>query len=222
MNWTDFLVLGIIIGFGFFGFKKGLILSIFRFASFFISAILSVVLLPVANKIMTPILHDKFYEQIYKNVSEKAGNLDTSGAASAVVDKMAIPSFLKDSVIKAFSDPSKIVDMKSIVSTISESLTGIAISVVSILVLFVAIRFLLIFAKGILSSIASLPIIKQLDKVGGLVLGGVEGLLVVYLILALVVMFSTTSMFSGLYEGVNSSSIAKVFYENNLFINLIK
>ena len=53
MNWIDIVVIAVIVGLGVIGLKKGLVYSLFKFASFFISAILAIKLYPVVAKVLS-------------------------------------------------------------------------------------------------------------------------------------------------------------------------
>ena len=77
----------------------------------------------------------------------------------------------------------------------------------------------MILIKFVLQGIAKLPVFKQIDKLGGFALGAVEGLLTVYIVGAVLMLFSAAPYFKPVFESIEASIVAKFFYQNNFIIN---
>lgn len=228
MNWSDLLVLGIIIGFGIIGLTNGFIYSIFKIASFFISLIVSIKFYPiVANILMNTTLYTSIKSSILKNLllqqvqSPKVEGQAKQAAADAIINSLHLPGFLKENLITQFPNPSKLVDVAKIMDMISGKLAGIVISIISLVVLYIAIRIALIFIRVILQGIAKLPIFKQVDKLGGFAFGAIEGLLTIYILCAVLMLFNTSPQFKGIFDSVDNSIIAKYFYQHNFIVDLV-
>ena len=73
------------------------------------------------------------------------------------------------------------------------------------------------FLKFIFGAIASLPIIKQIDKLGGLIYGIIEGLLIIYIILAILSFVDVQEI----QLAIKSSYITSILYNNNLLLLLL-
>ena len=86
-------------------------------------------------------------------------------------------------------------------------------------VLYIIIRMALIFIRFILQGVAKLPIFKQVDKLGGFAFGGVEGLLTIYILCAVLMLFNASVQFKPVFEAVDNSIIAKWFYQHNFIVN---
>jgi uncharacterized membrane protein required for colicin V production len=225
MNWCDLVVIGIILGFAIYGMYNGFIMSIFKLLSFVISLVLSFLLYPYVSKfLMGTALHGKIKEKILDTlIQQQSGTL--SGAKNAVADKvvesLSVPGFLKDLLKSKFPDPTKIIDLQQINNVISEEMTKIVIYVISMILLYVLVRAILVFAKFILGEISKLPVFKQVDKVGGFAFGGVEGFLTVYIIFTILMIFSSAPAFKGLFDSLGSSTVAKYIFEHNFIFNLL-
>jgi uncharacterized membrane protein required for colicin V production len=63
--------------------------------------------------------------------------------------------------------------------------------------------------------------LKQADKLGGFVFGVVQGLLIVYAVCALLMLFNSSPQFADIFNTIENSMIAKYFYENNIILNLM-
>ena len=72
--------------------------------------------------------------------------------------------------------------------------------------LFIIARIALIVLKFITALIAKLPVIKQFDKLGGIIYGLLEGLVITYLALALI-SFITPMTKGNLSSDINKSYI---------------
>ncbi|AUS97753.1 colicin V production protein [Clostridium thermosuccinogenes] len=227
MNWSDWFVIGIIGIFGITGLKKGFIFSIFRLASFFISAIAAIRYYPViSDMLMKTELFENLKKSIYHNliirqdmqVPASGGQVGES-AAHAIVGRLQLPGFLKGTLNSRLPGMSELIDGGRILDAISGELARMVIDIMSLIILYVLVRIGLAFLKVILRGIAQLPLFRQMDKLGGLAFGSLEGLFTVYLIFAITMLFSSAPWFHGFYEAVDKSLIASYFYENNLIMN---
>jgi len=222
MNWSDVAVGCIIIGFGVAGLASGLISSVFKIASYFASILLAVKFYPlVSDLLMKTVLYTNIKESVKGNL---AGGMEipTAGAQSGtgtIIDSLTLPKFLKGAVLDGLPDPSKLVDISSITDAISGQLSKIIIDIISLILLYIVIRIAFIFLKYILKGVAKLPVFRQVDKLAGFVLGLVEGLLTVYILLAVLTLFNASPKFAKVFAAIESSMIAKFFYENNFIIN---
>lgn len=192
------------------GYIKGLTGSLIKILSFVLSLVIAFVLfVPVSNYIINHTQIDEIVEKsirdtIITNKEEKNETMPT-----------AITDYINQKVGEA-ADSAKetIVDntAREVAITIVKSGTWI--------ILFILARIALILLKLITSLIAKLPIIKQFDKLGGIIYGLIEGLIITYFALALI--SCITPMTKGkLSEDINKSYIGSKMYNNNLLLNII-
>ncbi|HOM02299.1 MAG TPA: CvpA family protein [Acetivibrio sp.] len=230
MNWIDLVVIAIILGLALVGYKKGVVYAVFKLASFFISAILSVKLYPIISNILSKSkLFDSIKRGIFTNLMlrQEAMSLGVNSAAKAsaqsVVDGLNLPGFMKDmiknSIGKSLPNLTDLIDVSTIMESLSDVLAHMIIDIISLIVMFVVIRIALFILQGVLKGITSLPVIKEVDKIGGFTLGALEGLMVVYIVFAVLMMFSASPKFQGLFDAIESSGIAKVLYQNNFIVD---
>ncbi len=223
MNWTDLLVIGIIVGFALVGMSKGFVLSVFRLASYLISIFLAVKLYPFLSNFLTgTALYGKINDYILKNLllqQPAIGAQAKKAAAETIVESLSLPGFLKDFLIDKFPNPADIINVSDIIGKISNELTALVINIISLVVLYILIRVALIFSKFILKGVSKLPLFKQIDQLGGFGLGAVEGFLTVYIALAVLMIFSTSPNFKGVFSALDSSLIAGYIYNHNFIVN---
>jgi len=227
MNWCDLSVLTIILVFGLIGYFTGFIMSIFRLASFFISAFLAIKFFHVVSEFLqkTAIytnIKNSIYNTLLLQQQSQSPKVDGSvkqAAAQTIVDSLHLPGFLKGTIIEQIPNPTKLIDLSWVVNIVSEKLAVMVVDIISLILLFILIRIALIFAKYILKGIAKLPVFKQMDKMGGIAFGLMEGLLMIYIVCAILILFHSAAQFNSVFISIDNSTFAKFFYQNNFIVD---
>jgi predicted membrane protein len=101
---------------------------------------------------------------------------------------------------------------------ISEELARMAISVLSLLAMYIVLRIVLSVIGVFLRNISRLPVLSQVNRLGGLVFGTLQGVLAVYILCAALVLFSSIPVFAAVFKELETSHFAGGFYENNFII----
>ena len=230
MNLSDYVVIGIIGVFAVIGLYKGFIMSIYRLFSFIVCVFLSIKLSPVLTRIMEKtVVFDSIKNIVIKNMhtwsknafsSPTAVTTGTEGAET-VLGTMPMPDVFKRSLLNNLPSPSELIDTSSIVNAIGEKLAGMVLSVLCLIVIYVVLQIILAAIGMLLRNIAELPVFKQINKLGGLILGALQGFLAVYILFAVLTLFNSNPAFAPFFEGLGSSVIAGGFYENNFIISFL-
>ncbi len=95
------------------------------------------------------------------------------------------------------------------------------IDICTIIGLFIIVRIVLILLTFIADAITSLPILKQFNEIGGIIYGVVKSLLIIYAILAVLFFIVYTTGNTTISDAISNSIITKVFYDNNLLLNIL-
>ena len=193
---VDLIILAIIAISVYHGYKKGLVSLAIKFCAFLISLIITFVLyIPIGNLIINTTNIDESIENaIYSKVNETIQNDDDQGATSDLIEKA------KNGML-------------------SESARNMSINIVYggvILILFIAIRIILIFITALANTITKLPIIDQFNKAGGILYGVIRGTLIIYIALFIIGFVGEINPKNQLHKEINQSYIGKVMYENNI------
>ena len=229
MNWTDILVIAIIVVFAVIGMKTGFVLSVFRLISYFASIFVSLKIYPIIAQLLAKtVIATRIKDTTFKNLLLQSGTL-TDGvnnqvketAAQTVIDHLKLPGFLKNSIKASVPNVSEVLPVEKVMEAISEQLTWIVIQIISLILVYIIVRVVLVFVKVVLRSITKLPLFKQLDKFGGFALGAVEGLMSIYVLFAILMLFSSSPKLANLFSSIESSVVAKFFYQNNFIINFM-
>ena len=197
------LVLNIIMGY-----KKGLINVIFNIFAFLIAIVITIVLYkPVSNIIIENTnIKDNIKSMIINNNKreEKEQNTYTNDIQKYI-----------ENAVQGVADEAKDVATENAANVIATK----AIEILTCIILFILTRIVLIILKFLTETVANLPLIKQCNKIGGLIYGIIKGLIIIYLILT--IMFFVVSIKSNgeIANMIEQSYITKILYNNNIIVN---
>ena len=203
----DIIVLGILALFTFWGLRTGLVRMALRMGSLVLSIVLAWMLYPYVSELISGFLFDRLYPLMQNSL---AGSMDgiTGGAQQLPEAWRAAAQQGADAAVGAASDAA------------AQGLTLLVINVVSFFGVFLLCKGIIWGVSLAMDLLTKLPVIHQCDKLVGAVLGFLEGILVVYLILALV-FIAAPLRDSGEFRGqLEESRIAGRMYYNNWIVNL--
>lgn len=109
----------------------------------------------------------------------------------------------------------------NLVEVVATNLSVTAIKIITLIILFILIRITLICVKFITNLIAQLPLISGINKIGGILYGILEGLFIIYLVLAIAMAISTITGNTDILMYINQSNIGKIMFNNNILLKII-
>lgn len=214
----DIIILGILALCIILGYHKGLTGSLLKIVSFVLALVIAFVLFkPISNLIIDKTTWDDSLEQGIRDtfLTNNETKQETENK-----EEQNMPNVMVDYINKAVEDAGNqaketIVDMaaRNVAVTIINAGVWIA--------LFIIARIILIFIKGLTDLITKLPVIKQFDKLGGIIYGMIEAVLIIYGILAVLSFISPVIDNVGIIAAIQKSYIGSMLYNNNLLLKLI-
>lgn len=204
------------------GYKRGLAGCLIKVLSFFIAIVVSVALFrPAASVVTSNTQVDENIQTSIVSVFEedeanKSANKDASKGDDEEEKSSPIMEYISDKVEGATEEKKK-----EIVNNVAKELAENIIKVLCFISIFIMVRIALRFVKAIANLITKLPIIKQCDKIGGVIYGVLQGFVIVFIGLALVTFISTISGQYAILELVNQSYIGSILNNNNILLNVI-
>ncbi|NMC55634.1 MAG: hypothetical protein GYA50_00175, partial [Eubacteriaceae bacterium] len=164
MNILDAFIIVIILIFGFFGYKRGLVLSIISLTSVilsFIAAKLFYVDL-AANIAANTEIDTKInlYITGKLNAAYPGGNVNVSvGNSGSPIQWIVTKLFHSDTIIN------------NTVNSIASQITAVILNILAFVILFVAVLILIKLIGLILNKLSKLPVLNFINKLGGSVVG---------------------------------------------------
>lgn len=146
----------------------------------------------------------------------------TQGQQDDFINRLEVPEFvkkaLKDNNNKATREEMGVDNFYGYLAAYVARMIINSLSFLITYILFALLAYLLF----VLSAIAShLPVINGLNRLGGLALGIVEALIIVWIMMILVAIFINSDFGNAVYKQIEDSSFLGVLYEKNIFMKLI-
>jgi len=106
------------------------------------------------------------------------------------------------------------------INSVTQKITDSILSIVALILLYIAIRVFLFILFKILNLIFDLPLLRSVNKLSGALIGVINGLFIVYLLTGILVLFISGDLALTIQEGIGQSYITRYFYNNNLLIQM--
>lgn len=193
---VDLIIVAVVLISVFLAYKKGLISLALGLVSFAIAIVVTVVLYkPISNIVINVTSIDEMLENV---IYEKANDIMIEDEG--------------DNVSNMVMDTAK-------QNLLPETARIIAVNIVTggvILILVVGVKIALRFVDALANFVAKLPIIDQINKIGGIVYGLIRGLLIIYIALLLINVAGQIKPDNIVHQNIETSYIGKIMYENNI------
>lgn len=221
---VDIIIVVIVLGFILVGWRRGFLLSVYALFSMIIAIVLACVLTPVVSSGLEKTgipdkLETKISSYVETELTDKFGaNADVSAEEAA--DELPLPGFLAGKIaddIKAGADA----PIKSISRSVGRKSAEFICSIIAFILVFFIVVAIMTVLKSILKLATKLPVLKQADAVGGVLIGFAEGVVFLCVLALLLSVFSSAQSMQGIVSAVEKSHIAKFIYENNFIGKII-
>ena len=201
------------------GAVKGFLGQIFGFIGGLAALILAIILCrPVANIIFS---NTTWMDGLALKIADVFNLPDTEVEAqnlTAALTEMNYPGFMQDSIVKLAESMNEATVNLSIV--ISQTIAKFIIIALCFIALFILIRLGVLLLKGLSKALTQLPVIGTVDKILGLVLGFLKGLLLVYVLMFLLSIIPLEFL-DVARTAVAESPVATFFAKYNLLAMLL-
>ncbi len=220
-------VLLIFAGFGLHGYLRGLVRVVFSLVAVFLAIGLATALSPHVTHFLqeqTP-LHDtikgKCTEYLQSTVKGEIGQRAQS-QEKIYVFGMRVPDEVQEILgEQAAGQADSIMENAGVYDKIGNFVAEQVIQRLAWVLSFVLILILLAVAVHFLDIIARLPVLENINRIGGLAVGLLEGLVVVWIVLLVIVLCQGTEFGRELMTSIEGNFFLKALHENNLLEQLI-
>ncbi|NLO09998.1 MAG: hypothetical protein GX129_09065 [Clostridiales bacterium] len=215
MNWLLIIVLGIIIVNAFIGRRIGFVKIVFSLFSFIMALMITAWISPSVNGML------KNNESFYEKASQRVEDMLFKEQAEAtdeedIIESLPLPKSIKESLLE-----NKAKQEANIKSYITAHVTDIAINALAFVITFAVVFVGLWVISIALNIISKLPILNQLNKLTGLLVGGLQGVIIVWILFIIITIFSGTELGGTASEQIESSVILSFLYDKNFLLNIV-
>ena len=207
---VDLIIIATVLLFVFIGYKKGLTGSLIKLLSFIIAVALAFMLYkPVANMIIENTeIDDNIKATITRTFNKEDSNKND--------EEKSEPSNIMENVSKEIENATN-----EVKTTMIEETTKTIINVASAIVIYIAVRIILLIVSLFAKQITKLPRLKQVDEIGGIAYGAVEGIVIVYIVLSIISLTSVIWSDNIALTAITKSTLGNMLYNNNIILNLL-
>ncbi len=224
MNWTDIVVIVILLINTLIAHKVGFIRTCVNFFSTIISLLLAYNLYPnvstfLRNKGLLNTISNSIKSTLnIKDVVEQ----NTLTAQTDFINSLELPKFLKSALIENNNaEVYKLFNVSNIEDYIVNYISNMCLNVISLIVTFLLVFIIIKVVAAVLDLVSKLPILNFANKTLGTVLGFIKGMIIVWILCIVVTLFYSNPTFHPIITAIDSSLIAKIFYNNNLLIFMV-
>lgn len=214
----DVIVIAILLATSIRGFYKGVSTILFEFLCTIVAVIFALLIFkPVSHVIIEKTTIDEFFSNgiydILNNNNFKEGEL-INPEETNMSDELVqiINKYLSEALNKSADSVFKYVSVK---------LSHLMVNLLTLIFIIIILRIGLSFFKIIVDILAKLPILEQINHSGGMAIGLIKGLLVIYVLFAIFSAISPIMEQSGILGMIQNSKFASTLYNNNLILRVI-
>ena len=218
MNYVDLIIFITMLACATGGYLRGFVRTVFGFVSLFASIFITYQFYPVAGAFLrtTPLYgfaRDKFIEAL--NLKEIIGGQASAGR-EGLLESLPIPGVIIEQ-LKNFNTPEiyELLNVESVEDYVGGFFANIAMHFLAMILVFIIVRMILSLIGGALNAIAGLPLLKGINRVGGLAVGFLIGAVIVF------AGISAASLFPAAYAALEESFAARWLLDNNLLLTMI-
>ena len=198
----------------FIGYKRGLIKLAIRVFALLLALILTMILYkPIAGVIMQKSQID---ENISNIIYSKIQDTDLEHLTDEQKRENKLLFLSENYVGKALDE--KIDD---ITKYVADNLAISIVEMITFIVLLTVLRIAMMVLYLLSDFIGSIPLIKQFNEAGGTCVGLIEGIVIVYIVFAIMFILNPFVADGNIEKGINSSVLGRTVYENNIIVNTI-
>lgn len=223
MNYLLILVIVILGGFALYGRHRGFIRTVFALFSMIFALLLTSWVSPVVSKELQK--NEKAMSFVTNKVAkivtgDKIGNKKTDQLD--YIGKLPLPKTVKNTLIENnTTDIYKAMGVDSFKDYITSAVSRIIINAAVYFAITILIIIGLALLCQILDIISKLPLINGLNKTAGLLVGLLQGLIVIWIGCIFITMISSSKLGQTIFELINQDKFLSLIYNNNLLLRFI-
>lgn len=226
MNILLIVVLAILILCTVCGYHKGLFRTVLSAGAIVIALLLTVCTYHYVSKALQR--YTKIDDKMEATIVRKMDlNIHNQGKVSKVeqmdaIDKYPLPQTLKMALIdNNNTDVYEAFDVTGFEEYVAHYLSCIIMNAIAFIATQILFMIIIRFVLCMLDIITEIPIIHGIDRTGGLLLGFAEAVLIVWLLLVLVTVFSGTRIGEIVYAQIEQSSVLSFIYDHNYLMHFV-
>lgn len=206
------------------GYSRGLFRSVLVAGTMVLSLVGASYVTPVASRWLQN--HTRLNEQIEKHIIENMQldiqQEDDKTAQMQMLEDLQLPEAMKLAIVNHNNASSyDVLQVDNFQTYLAHYLASVAINGLTFIALQLIIVILCAILIYIAKDMAEIPILHGIDKTGGLILGAVQALAIIWSIFIFLAVIGNTALGSWAYASIYENPILNFLYERNLLLDTI-
>ena len=140
----------------------------------------------------------------------------------SIIKNINVPAFIKDALIaNNHDDMKRSLGVKSFYDYVAKYISYMLINALSFLLTFLIVSILIRVIIIIMGAMTQLPIVGTINRLGGMVFGAGEALIIVWIMFVVVTLLCETETGGSLYRQIEESQMLTYLYTKNVFLGAI-
>lgn len=171
--------------------------------------------------------HTRMDDKIASYISEQLhfeelGEETSKGIQVAVINELPLPDKMKQGILNNNnSDMYKALDVSGVYSYIAKSVAVVILNAVVFLVLMLFCRVFFFFLGKLTKGLSGVPILKWIDRLGGGLLGALNGMILIWIFFLILFATSTSEWSREWIAQIEQNALLKMVYDNNLLLDIV-
>lgn len=225
MDWIC-IVLGILFLICFFvGWAQGFFKVLVSLAGLIASIVVAIYIAPNVSGYLEE--HTELDDKIATYISEElrfsdGGKEKSRGEQVEVINDLPLSASLKANILdNNNSEMYSALDAVGVYDYIAKSIAVVILNALVFCVLVLVCRAFFFSLGKMVDGLSKLPIIRSIDKIGGGLLGGMKGLILIWIFFLLLSITSTSVISQEMIASINQIFLFKLLYDNNLLLDIV-
>ena len=147
---------------------------------------------------------------------------DGKTAQMQIIDELPFPEGMKLAVINNNNTETYLAfQVENFQAYLAHYLAYVAVNSLSFILIQLAIMILFSILLHISKDMAEIPILHGIDKTGGVLLGAIQALAIIWSVFVLLAAIGNTAVGLWAYSGICDSPVLSFLYDHNLLLNTI-
>lgn len=199
---ADIIIALIVAGFAVFGYKKGFVGSVVGILSLAASLILAWFLYPIIADLLVTF-------GVKSGIAE--GIQSVIGTNTVATEGIMMPQGIQTAINAGVYD---------FTYGVAEAIATVTVKVISFLAVLLVSRIIIWIAIKLLRVLSNLPVIGFFNHITGLILGAAQGILVTYILLAIIYVAVPVGSANAISNSIEGSRLAEPMYRGNPIVNI--
>jgi uncharacterized membrane protein required for colicin V production len=211
MNWVDVIIIAILAATIIRGYSDGFVLSVLGVTGILAAIVAARMYFRRLSEylISNTLLYNKLYNVLLQSM-ERRGTPSRGLAPTIEVPEVLQGFDIFSSAMEAGTE--------AVAAGIATAVSTIIVYLLSILAIYIGVRFVFTVVISLLNSLFELPVLKQFNKLGGIVAGFVKGVLGLMILATVMVPITAILSRGWLTEAIDQSVLAGYLFRYNLVL----